>query len=114
MFGLGPFYLYLVANRMNRKDARLKERLNTYLTNISILLIYTSLIYFLGIQAFLLIQLPILFIAVSLGIWLFYVQHQFEYSYFEEDSKLSFVKAAVDGCSYYILSAIFKWIIIII
>src|SRR5699024_4456992 len=68
MFVLGPFYLYLVANRMNRKDARLKERLNTYLTNFSILLIYTSLIYFLGIQAFLLIQLPILFIAGSLGI----------------------------------------------
>src|SRR5699024_3931866 len=62
MFVLGPFYLYLVANRMNRKDARLKERLNTYLTNFSILLIYTSLIYFLGIQAFFLIQLPILFI----------------------------------------------------
>jgi len=110
MFGLGPFYLYLVANRMNRKDARLKERLNTYLTNISILLIYTSLIYFLGIQAFLLIQLPILFIAGSLGIWLFYVQHQFEDSYFEEDSKWSFVKAAVDGSSYYKLPAIFQWI----
>src|SRR5690625_5828341 len=82
---------------MNRNDARIKERINTYLTNISILLIYTSLIYFLGIQAFLLIQLPILFIAGSLGIWLFYVQHQFEDSYFEEDSKWSFVKAAVDG-----------------
>lgn len=110
MFGLGPFYLYLVANRMNRKDARLKERLNTYLTNISILLIYTSLIYFLGIQAFLLIQLPILFIAGSLGIWLFYVQHQFEDSYFEEESKWSFVKAAVDGSSYYKLPAILQWI----
>ena len=110
MFVLGPFYLYLVANRMNRKDARLKERLNTYLTNFSILLIYTSLIYFLGIQAFLLIQLPILFIAGSLGIWLFYVQHQFEDSYFEEESKWSFVKAAVDGSSYYKLPAILQWI----
>lgn len=110
MFGLGPFYLYLVANRMNRKDARLKERLNTYLTNVSILLIYTSIIYFLGIQAFLLIQLPILFIAGSLGIWLFYVQHQFEDSYFEEESKWSFVKAAVDGSSYYKLPAILQWI----
>src|SRR5699024_8573397 len=110
MFGLGPFYLYLVANRMNRMDARLKEQLNTYLTNLSILLIYTSLIYFLGIQAFLLILLPILFIAGSLGIWLFYVQHQFEDSYFEEESKWSFVKAAVDGSSYYKLPAILQWI----
>src|SRR5699024_11756280 len=55
-------------------------------------------------------QLPILFIAGSLGIWLFYVQHQFEDSYFEEDSKWSFVKAAVDGSSYYKLPAIFQWI----
>src|SRR5690625_7226972 len=94
---------------MNRNDARIKERINTYLTNISILLIYTSLIYFLGIQAFLLIQLPILFIAGSLGIWLFYVQHQFEDSYFEEESKWSFVKAAVDGSSYYKLPAILQW-----
>src|SRR5690625_6489787 len=51
-----------------------------------------------------------LFIAGSLGIWLFYVQHQFEDSYFEEDSKWSFVKAAVDGSSYYKLPAIFQWI----
>src|SRR5699024_9398761 len=101
MFVLGPFYLYLVANRMNRKDARLKERLNTYLTNFSILLIYTSLIYFLGIQAFLLIQLPILFIARSLGIWLFYVQHPFEDSDSAEESKWSIVKAAAHGSTYY-------------
>src|SRR5699024_8393531 len=66
LFGFGPFYLYLVANRMNRKDARLKERLNTYLTNASIVIIYAGLIFLVGIKAFLLIQLPILFIAGSL------------------------------------------------
>src|SRR5699024_760817 len=71
MFVLGSFYLYLVANLMNLKAARLIELFNTYLTNFSILFIYTSLIYFLCIQAFLLTQLPILFIDGSLGISLF-------------------------------------------
>lgn len=110
LFGFGPFYLYLIANRMNRKDARLKERLNTYLTNFSALVIYVGLIYLLGIKAFLLIQVPIVLIAGSLGIWLFYVQHQFEDSYFEEESKWNFVKAAVDGSSYYKLPAVLQWI----
>lgn len=110
LFGLGPFYLYLVANRMNRKDARLKERLNTYLTNASIVVIYAGLIYLIGLPTFLLIQLPIIFIAGSLGIWLFYVQHQFEDSYFEEESEWSFVKAAVDGSSFYKLPAVLQWI----
>lgn len=110
LFGFGPFYLYLVANRMNRKDARRKERINTYLTNAAIVIIYAGLIYLVGIKAFLLIQAPILFIAGSLGIWLFYVQHQFEDSYFEEESKWSFVKAAIDGSSYYKLPAVLQWV----
>ncbi len=110
LFGFGPFYLYLVANRMNRKDARRKERINTYLTNAAIVIIYAGLIYLVGINAFLLIQGPILFIAGSLGIWLFYVQHQFEDSYFEEESKWSFVKAAIDGSSYYKLPAVLQWV----
>src|SRR5699024_12718464 len=94
----------------NRIYIRFKECLNIYLTYFSLLLIYTSLIYFLGIHAFLLIQFPILFIAGSLGIWLFYVQHQFEDSYFEEESKWSFLKAAPDASSYYKLPAILQWI----
>jgi omega-6 fatty acid desaturase (delta-12 desaturase) len=45
-----------------------------------------------------------------LGIWLFYVQHQFEESYFEKDDKWSFVKAAVEGSSYYQLPRLLQWI----
>ncbi len=110
MFGLGPIYLFLISGRFNRKDARLKERFNTYLINVSIVVIYGLLIWAIGWQAFLIIQLPILFIAGSLGIWLFYVQHQFEDSYFEEESEWDFVKAAVDGSSYYKLPKILQWL----
>lgn len=110
MFGLGPIYLFLIENRLNRKGARRKERMNTYITNISIIAVHAFLIWLLGWQAVLIIQAPILFIAGSLGIWLFYVQHQFEDSYFEDEKDWDYVKAAVDGSSYYKLPKVLQWV----
>ncbi|MUK88636.1 fatty acid desaturase [Ornithinibacillus sp. L9] len=110
MFGLGPLHLFLLSNRFNRKGAKKKERLNTYLINVSIVLIYALLIWVIGWQAFVLVQAPILFVAGFLGIWLFYVQHQFEDSYFENEEEWDYVKAAVDGSSYYKLPKVLEWI----
>ncbi len=110
MFGLGPIYLFLVSNRFNRKGAHKKERINTYVTNASIILLYTLLCFIIGWQAFLLIQLPILFVSGMLGIWLFYVQHQFEDSYFEDEKNWDYVKAAIDGSSYYKLPKLLQWV----
>lgn len=110
MFGLGPIYLFLISNRFNRRGARKRERINTYIINVSLVVIYSLLIWAVGWQAFLIIQLPILFIAGALGIWLFYVQHQFEDSYFENEEEWDFVKAAVDGSSYYKLPKVLEWL----
>src|SRR5699024_1935174 len=110
MFGLGPIYLFLISNRFNRRGAKKKERLNTYLINISIVILYSLLILIIGWKIFLLIQIPLLFVSGSLGIWLFYVQHQFEDSYFEDETEWDFVKAAVDGSSYYKLPKVLQWI----
>ncbi|MFC3041149.1 fatty acid desaturase [Virgibacillus xinjiangensis] len=110
MFGLGPLYLFLISNRFNRKKPKKKERWNTYLINVSIACIYGLMIGLVGWQAFLLIQMPILFVAGAAGIWLFYVQHQFEDSYFENEDEWNFVKAAVDGSSYYKLPKVLEWI----
>ncbi|WP_430789850.1 fatty acid desaturase [Virgibacillus flavescens] len=110
MFGFGPIYLFLISGRFNRKDAKRKERINTHLINASIVVLYGALIWTIGWQAFLIIQLPILLISGSLGIWLFYVQHQFEDSYFENEDEWDYVKAAVDGSSYYKLPKILQWI----
>ncbi|MFC7061004.1 fatty acid desaturase [Halobacillus seohaensis] len=110
MFGLGPIYLFCISNRFNRKGAKRKERMNTHLTNASIVVIYGLLIWAIGWQAFLIIQFPILYVSGALGIWLFYVQHQFEDSYFEDESEWDFVKAAVDGSSYYKLPKILQWV----
>ncbi|RWZ58701.1 fatty acid desaturase [Halobacillus fulvus] len=110
MFGLGPIYLFLVSNRFNRKGAKKKERYNTYVTNVAVVALYSLLIWLVGWQAFLLIQLPLLYVSGVFGIWLFYVQHQFEDSYFEEESEWDFVKAAVDGSSYYKLPKVLQWV----
>ncbi len=110
MFGLGPLFLYLVSNRFNRKDARPKERNNTYLINIIIVALYAGMIWWIGLPAFAIIQGTILIVAGSLGIWLFYVQHQFEDSYFEDEEQWDYVKAAVDGSSFYKLPKVLQWL----
>lgn len=110
MFVLGPIYEFLIKNRFNRKGARLKERLNTYLTNLSILVLAVVLGQTLGWEKFLLVQGPIFMISGSLGIWLFYVQHTFEDSYFEEDKEWEYVKAAVEGSSFYKLPKFLQWL----
>lgn len=109
MFGLGPLFMVLILNRINRSDAKRKERLNTYFTNIVLLIICTTLIFFTGWTTFLLVHGLTLFIAGALGIWLFYIQHTYEDSYFEVDSEWDYVKAAVEGSSYYKLPKILQW-----
>lgn len=110
MFGIGPIAVFLIQYRFNRKGARRKERIGNYVTNVLIVGLYALLIWAIGWQAFVLIQGPIFFLSGSLGIWLFYVQHQFEDSYFENDDEWSYVKAAVEGSSYYKLPLLLQWL----
>ncbi|PEA09788.1 fatty acid desaturase [Bacillus cereus] len=110
MFGLGPIYVFLLKNRFNRKGARKKERMNTYLTNILIVALVGLLCWAIGWQSFLLVHGSIFLIAGSIGIWLFYVQHTFEDSYFEEDKEWEYVKAAVEGSSFYKLPKILQFL----
>ncbi|MGE6401286.1 fatty acid desaturase [Bacillus cereus] len=110
MFGLGPIYVFLLKNRFNRKGARKKERMNTYLTNVLIVALVGLLCWAIGWQSFLLVHGSIFLIAGSIGIWLFYVQHTFEDSYFEEDKDWEYVKAAVEGSSFYKLPKILQFL----
>jgi len=109
MFGLGPIYIFLIDYRFNRRGARRRERINTYVTNVSIVLLYALLSWAVGWEAFLLVQAPVFFFSGLAGIWLFYVQHQYEDSYFEHEEEWSYVKAAVEGSSYYKLPKVLQW-----
>lgn len=110
MFVIGPVYIFLIAYRFNRKDARMKERINTYITNLAIIGITLLFFYMIGWKAFLLIQGPIFLLSGAAGVWLFYVQHQFEHVYFEREEKWSYVKAALEGSSYYKLPKVLQWL----
>jgi omega-6 fatty acid desaturase (delta-12 desaturase) len=110
MFGLGPIAVFIVQYRFNRKGAKRKERLNTYLMNILIVGFYALMCLTLGWQSFLLVQFPVFYLAGAMGIWLFYVQHQFEESYFEHNDEWSYVLAAVEGSSYYKLPKLLQWL----
>jgi omega-6 fatty acid desaturase (delta-12 desaturase) len=110
MLGIGPIAVFMIQYRMNTKKARRKERINTHVTNVSIVSLYAVLSMAIGWQAFLMLQLPVLLVSGMLGIWLFYVQHQFEDSYFEHDDEWSYVQAAVEGSSYYKLPKVLQWI----
>ncbi|BCB02626.1 fatty acid desaturase [Bacillus sp. KH172YL63] len=110
MFILGPIYVFLLKNRFNRKNARKKEKMNTYLVNVIIVTLIALLCVALGWQEFLLVQGSIFMISGSIGIWLFYVQHTFEDSYFEEDKEWQYVLAAVEGSSFYKLPKIMQFL----
>lgn len=110
LFGLGPIYTFLIMYRFNRKKASKKERLNTYLTNLGIFGIAALLCWTIGWSAFLLVQGPIFYISGVVGIWLFYVQHQFEDTYFEREEKWSYVSAAMEGSSFYNLPKWLHWV----
>lgn len=110
MFVLGPIYIFLITNRFNRKGARMNERMNTYIINIAIAAIVGILCYAIGWKSFLLVEAPIFLISGSAGVWLFYVQHTFEDSYYEQNEEWDYVLAAVEGSSFYKLPKLFQWL----
>lgn len=106
---LGPIWQVLISNRFTNKDMQPAEKKNVYITNIGILAIATGLSLIIGLRQFLLIQLPIIFFAQMLGIWLFYVQHQYKDVLWERSETWDYRKAAMNGCSFLKLPRILKW-----
>ncbi|MDF1616762.1 fatty acid desaturase [Petrocella sp. FN5] len=110
LFTIAPIFLFTVLQRIPKKTATKKERKNYVLVN-SILLVYALTLSFLfGWQVFITYQLLILGMAASVGVWLFYVQHQFEEVYWAGKEDWDLVDAALEGSSYYKLPAILEWI----
>jgi omega-6 fatty acid desaturase (delta-12 desaturase) len=109
MFLLGPLFITLISHRLVRKGSTIRERNSVWLTNISILAIAALLITLLGWKSYLIIQFGTLFLALACGVWLFYVQHQFEGVYWERDPEWDFVSASLDGGSFYHLPRVLAW-----
>jgi len=110
MFSLGPLYLFLVTFRFPQKGARKHERNSVIMTNFALLVIIGIASLTIGFWSYLLIQLPVIFVAGAIGLWLFYVQHDFEGVYWARHKEWDQMRAALEGCSYYKLPKILQWI----
>lgn len=111
MFGIGPAYLFLLRHRLPMGLMRNGWRpwLSATATNAAIALLVGVAIWLIGLIPFLLVHLPITFLAAAIGVWLFYVQHQFEETFWEHDGDWSFHEAALHGSSHYDLPPILRW-----
>ena len=111
MFGFGPAYMFLVRHRLPQGTLRggMQPWISTLATNAGIALLVVVMMWIVGITSFLLVQLPVTMLAASIGVWLFYVQHQFEDTYWADKSTWSLHEAALHGSSYYDLPGILRW-----
>ena len=110
MFGLGPVLLFGLQYRipLGLMD-KSKPWLSTMGTNAGIAVAAAVLIWLVGAKVFLAVQIPITVVAASIGVWLFYVQHQFEETHWSEAAAWSVHDAALHGSSHYDLPSILRW-----
>lgn len=111
MFGVGPAYLFFLRHRLPMGLMRGGWKLwaSTMATNLAIALTIAVITWFIGIKAFLLVHIPIMLLAATTGVWLFYVQHQFEHAAWERDEHWNLHQAALYGSSHYDLPMLLRW-----
>ncbi len=109
LFGVVPLYFFLVYYRYWRPGDNRRVRWSTIRTNAALVGIVSAASLTIGLKAYLMIQLPIMIVASSAGVWLFYVQHQFENTYWERHEEWNYVRHALDGSSFYKLPRILQW-----
>ncbi len=111
MFGIGPAYLFLLQHRVPVGFMRAGWRpwASVMATNLAIGLVGGGLIWMVGVKAFMLVHLPIMLLAASIGVWLFYVQHQFERTSWDRNDGWKPQAAALHGSSHYDLPVLLHW-----
>jgi acyl-lipid omega-6 desaturase (Delta-12 desaturase) len=112
LFGLGPVFLFVIRHRIPTVSPSRHWKIwgsilgtNAALAGIVVLMLMTV-----GARAFMLGYLPVILLAASIGIWLFYIQHQFEHTYWAIDLNWDFHTAALKGSSFYDLPAVLHWL----
>ncbi len=111
MFGIGAAYLFLLQHRLPFHQMRDGWRpwVSTMATNAAIALVVAAMIWLVGTGPFLAVHMPIMLLAASMGVWLFYVQHQFEDVVWTRDGAWVQQEAALAGSSYYDLPGVLRW-----
>jgi acyl-lipid omega-6 desaturase (Delta-12 desaturase) len=111
LLALGPIYIFLLKHRLpvELMDGGKEVWISAMATNGAIAAIVIVMSALIGIQTFLLVQLPITLLASAIGMWLFYVQHQFEDTYWDRQENWSFHAGAMQGSTFFDLPAPLRW-----
>ncbi len=111
LFGIGPIWQFIIKHRLPADAPRgwRKEWMSVITTNIALASLVVLAHFTMGLKAFFLIQIPITVVSGVVGIWLFYVQHQFEDTYWRDRKDWDFCRAGIQGSSYYDLPRVIHW-----
>ncbi|MCK6445426.1 MAG: fatty acid desaturase [Planctomycetes bacterium] len=109
LFVLAPLVLFVVLQRLPSRGASRRERASVWWMNAALLVAIVGMSALFGVVPFLVLQLVALAVAGSAGVWLFYVQHQFEDAYWERGDDWSYTTAALQGSSFYKLPRVLQW-----
>lgn len=109
MFVIAPLLLFVIGERIPNNKLPRREQFNVWFTNTALAAIVAVASMTIGLRDYVLIQLPTMGIAAAAGVWMFYVQHQFEEGYWVRHPEWDYFTASIKGSSYYKLPAILQW-----
>jgi omega-6 fatty acid desaturase (delta-12 desaturase) len=109
MFGFGPVIAMVIGPRIVARGARRRMRNSVLGTDVALVAVVGAACWLIGWQAFLIVWAPSALLAGSIGIWLFYVQHQFEDAYWQSNAEWNYADAALRGSSYLKLPPVLRF-----
>jgi omega-6 fatty acid desaturase (delta-12 desaturase) len=109
LFLIAPLFVFLIKQRFSYGSGGKRERRSVLWANLAILGVGAAMSWVFGLQAYVVIQLAVMAVAGSAGMWLFYVQHQFEGVHWERHEEWDYAKAALQGSSFYKLPKVLQW-----
>jgi omega-6 fatty acid desaturase (delta-12 desaturase) len=109
LFGLAPLPIFVGYQRLTTRGATQRERKAVWATNFTILALCAGMIWLVGWLPFLVLQGTATMISGATGLWLFYVQHQYEGVYWSRNAEWNYTRAALEGCSFYKLPRVLQW-----
>ncbi|WP_319499669.1 fatty acid desaturase [uncultured Draconibacterium sp.] len=109
MFGIGSLYVFLFQNRFTKDWMTQKQKNNVYVTNMALVLLFVVMSFAIGFFTYLILQLIIIYLAAVAGLWLFYLQHQYEDVSWVRTNDWNYTKLALEGSSFVKFPKLLQW-----